>query len=254
MVAVEHDPIGDVALRVELRQRAQAGGAQRGGHAELVALLVGGVADADGDGPLPHRPRRLLPLGAGELLRVAHAAHVLRRRDHRGDRHRAGPGAPAHLVDAADHLVARVPELPLQPQRGAHPTGGPSRRVRCVGRVGCASRRRRGRSRRRQDRGARHGAEPTRRGRCTPRCSTRSIRSDRARTTGHPMGGRAPVPAGHADVSTPFGTTHVPSSRPEQPGYPRSSRAICSAASGFGAARNQASRMPATASSVTRPM
>ena len=51
------------------------------------------------------------------------------------------------------------------------------------------------------------------------------------------------MPAGHADVSTPFGTTHVPSSRPEQPGYPRSSRAICSAASGFGTARNQASRI-----------
>ena len=43
---------------------------------------------------------------------------MLGRRDHRGDRDRPGPRAAADLVDADDDLVARLPELPLEPQRG----------------------------------------------------------------------------------------------------------------------------------------
>ena len=47
VVAVEDDAVGGVALRVELGERTQRRGAQRGGHAQLVALLVRRVTDPD---------------------------------------------------------------------------------------------------------------------------------------------------------------------------------------------------------------
>ena len=125
MIAVEHDSIRREPLLVELRDRTQPRGAQCRGHAQLVTLLVRCVTHPDGDGPPAHCDRRLLTVGAVELLRVAHAPQVLGRRHHCSHGDRARPRTASNFVDAAHHLLPRRPHLPFESQRGA---GVPGRR------------------------------------------------------------------------------------------------------------------------------
>ena len=117
MVAVEHDPIGLEALGRELGERPRRRDPQRRGHAEEVALLVARVADPDAARPRAHARRAHLALGRGEQLGVLDAGQVLRRCHDRPDRHRAGPGAPADLVDPDHDPIAGFPALPLVSQR-----------------------------------------------------------------------------------------------------------------------------------------
>ena len=118
MVAVEDDPIGLVALRGELGERPQPCSAQRGRHAERIALLVGRVADADRHGPLLDPLGDALTLGPIELLRVPHAAEMLGRRHDGAHGHRARPGTAADLVDPDDDPLPRLPALSLVPEGG----------------------------------------------------------------------------------------------------------------------------------------
>ena len=102
VVAVEDHPVGLVALRGELGQRPLTGPAQRRGHAERVALLVGRVPDRRRPPPTaaPSRPRPHARPGVS-IFESSTPRRCAGRRDHRRHRHRPGPGAPSHLVDAA---------------------------------------------------------------------------------------------------------------------------------------------------------
>ena len=118
VLAVEHDAVGLEALRRELRERAARRAAQRLGHAELVALVVARVPDADAARPAAHtRARR-------PRVRRASAASSRARRDRCSSPGTTaatvtgpGPRAPADLVDPDDDPVAGVPALPLDAQR-----------------------------------------------------------------------------------------------------------------------------------------
>ena len=110
------------------------GGAQRGGHAELVTLLVATRA----------RCRSRRPTSAPTRAAFSRSGRVSCF-ESRTPRTCSGAGITAATVTGPAQAprptssipqttsFARVPELALQPQRGAHPAGGPSRHVRCVG-------------------------------------------------------------------------------------------------------------------------
>ena len=80
VLAVEHDAIGLEPLRRQLLERAAGRAPQRFGHAELVALGVARVADADAPRPTAHAPRGDLALRRRQQLRVTDAARDARRR------------------------------------------------------------------------------------------------------------------------------------------------------------------------------
>ena len=92
-----------------------AGGQALGlGHAELVALLLGGVADRPGVAPVGDAVEQRLALALGELLGVADLVDPPVLGQHHGaDGERPGPRAPADLVDAHHDVVAGGPQRPL---------------------------------------------------------------------------------------------------------------------------------------------
>src|SRR6266536_3174663 len=103
VVAVEDDAVGLVPAVGKLGERTAPGRAQRCRHAERIALLGRRVADPDGDRPSEHPVGDDLPLLPGELLGVAHAPQVIRRRDER--RHRDGPGPGARPTSSMPTTV-----------------------------------------------------------------------------------------------------------------------------------------------------
>ena len=92
--------------------------ALRRGHAQLVALDLGGVADTPGRAPRGDAVEQPLAVDLGEHLRVADPVDPAVAWQHGGaDRERPGPRAAADLVDADDDRVAELPQLLLDRPR-----------------------------------------------------------------------------------------------------------------------------------------
>src|SRR5215207_5522460 len=114
-LAVEQHAVGTQAQPLE---RPAGGQPLRFAHAQIVALVVGGVAHRPGRAPAGDAIEERLALLRRELLGVTHLVHPAIARQHGGtERERTGPRAPSHLVHAHDHLVAGIPELALAGQR-----------------------------------------------------------------------------------------------------------------------------------------
>ena len=116
VLAVEDDAVRFEALRSELAQRAVRRAAERLRHAELVALRVARVPDADSARPRAYTFSCDFAFLWCQQLRVAHTLEVLVTGYDRGDRHRSRPRAAPDLVDTDDDPIARAPQLPFDAQ------------------------------------------------------------------------------------------------------------------------------------------
>ena len=137
--AVEDHGVGDEIGR-QLPEGPPRGQAERGGHAQSVALLGPGVADGPTGAPRRHPVEHGLPRVLGELLGVTQALRDPSRRlaQHRHPHaERPGPRTPTHLVDPRHHSVAGAPQAALvhQPRSGRN---GPAPRLRTHRRPGWA--------------------------------------------------------------------------------------------------------------------
>src|SRR6266508_2586863 len=114
-LAVEQDPVG---LQPQPFDRPGRGQPLGRGHAEVVALLLAGVADGPRGAPRPDPVEERLALGLGEHLGVAHLVDPPVAGQHGGaHRQRSGPRPPPHFVHADDHLVPATPKTALDLER-----------------------------------------------------------------------------------------------------------------------------------------
>src|SRR5687768_1270290 len=109
----------DVGTQAHLFEGAPGSQPLRLGHAERVALLLRGMADAPGAAPTGQPVVERLALALGEHLRLAHLVDAPVGRQHRcsnGDG--AGPRATPDLVHADDDVMALGPQLALEGEAG----------------------------------------------------------------------------------------------------------------------------------------